>query len=261
MPPLKNQQMTVAMILATAKEGLLRKKKLRAKRENVARGMSGPLDLSMDSMEETRFKKSNQFLFLRLEKRLHFTYTEIEALLLIYYKLWKEGTAVDPKLEGVTKIQFRDVLHFVLDMTDDILMDRVFLAIDKGPHSCISMEIWASTFSLFLRGTLEEKIRFCFSVYDIKGEGLIGRDIMFQLLKYSFISQSSDEDAEESVRDMIEQITKKMDLDRDGKISYADYHHSVLKNPMLLEAFGPCLPPRQAAYAFLSTFSITGTTY
>lgn len=58
--------------------------------------MAGQLDLSMDSMEETRFKKRNQYLIQRLEKRLHFTYAEIECLLLIYYKLWKEGLVNNP---------------------------------------------------------------------------------------------------------------------------------------------------------------------
>lgn len=61
-------------------------------------------------------------------------------------------------------MQFRDILHCVLDMTNDALMDRIFYAIDKGPSSCISMDTWASTLSLFLRGTLDEKIRYCFSV-------------------------------------------------------------------------------------------------
>ncbi|KAH1021903.1 hypothetical protein HUJ04_011387 [Dendroctonus ponderosae] len=354
--------LNVFKVISSAKKGFLRKKVNRARRENVARGMAGQLDLSMDSMEETRFKKRNQYLIQRLEKRLHFTYAEIECLLLIYYKLWKEGLVNNPSQEGVTKVQFRDVLHCALDMTDDSLMDRVFLALDKGPSSCISMETWATAFSLFLRGTIEEKIQFCFSIYDIMGDGILARDSIFQLLRTSLVSQSGEEDAEESARegvtkvqfrdvlhcaldmtddslmdrvflaldkgpsscismetwatafslflrgtieekiqfcfsiydimgdgilardsifqllrtslvsqsgeedaeesarDMIEVITKKMDIDRDGKISYADYKQSVLKNPMLLEAFGQCLPSRQAIFSYLTTFTSTGST-
>lgn len=115
------------------------------------------------------------------------------------------------------------------------------------------METWASAFSLFLRGTLEEKIQHCFTVYDVVGDGNIGREGMFQLLRTSLVSQSSDEDAEEAVKDMIEVITKKMDLDRDGKISFNDYRQSVLNQPMLLEALGQCLPSRLAVHAFLTT--------
>ncbi|XP_030760356.1 EF-hand calcium-binding domain-containing protein 1-like [Sitophilus oryzae] len=242
-------------VLMVSKQRFLQKKVNRQRRENVARSMAGQLDMSMDSMEETRFRKRNQYLIHRLEKRLHFNYLELECLLIMYYKLQKEGQASNPKQEGVTKIQFRDVLHCALDMTDDSLMDRVFLAIDKGPSACISMETWATALSLFLRGTLDEQIQFCFSVYDIMGDGILARDTIFQLLRTSMISQSGEEDAEESARDMIEVITKKMDIDRDGKISFQDYRQSVTKNPMLLEAFGQCLPSRIAAYSFLCTFA------
>lgn len=50
-------------------------------------------------------------------------------------------------------------------------------------------------------------------------------------------------------------LTKKMDLDRDGKISFNDYKQSVVKQPMLLEVFGQCLPTRESIYSFMTTFS------
>ncbi|XP_060525695.1 calaxin-like [Cylas formicarius] len=219
------------------------------------------LDASMDIMEETRFKKRHKPLIQRLEKKLHFDYVELEALSIMYYKLEKENEhhGQGKRERGVTKIQFRDMLHCALDMTDDNLMDRMFLAVDKGPSPFITMETWATTLSLFLRGTLEEKINFCFTVYDIMGEGVLARDNIFHLLRGSMVSQGG-EDADESVKDMIEVITKKMDLDRDGKISFNDYKQSVLKNPMLLEVFGQCLPSRMAAYSFLTTFTHTPPT-
>lgn len=217
--------------------------------------MGERLDLSMDSMEETRFKKKHSQLIQQLAKKLHFTITELESILLIYYKLQKENS---DKKQNITKNQFRDVLHSGFDMTDDGLMERIFTALEKGtaahPH-LVSMETWANAFSLFLRGSLEEKINHCFQVYDVMGDGMIGREGMFQLLRTSLVSQSGDEDAEEAVKDMIEVITKKMDLDRDGKISFNDYKQSVLNQPMLLEALGQCLPSRLAVNAFLTSMT------
>lgn len=49
-------------------------------------------------------------------------------------------------------------------------------------------------------------------------------------------------------------MTKKMDIDRDGKISFNDYKQSVLKQPMLLEVFGQCFPTRRDTTSFLTTF-------
>lgn len=119
------------------------------------------LDSSLDSMEETRFRKKNLELIQRLSKKLHFTFTELECILLIYYKIQKDG---GDKIGGITKNQFRTVMHAAFDMTDDGLMDRIFMALDRGPSPYISMETWATALSLFLRGTLEEKINYCFSV-------------------------------------------------------------------------------------------------
>lgn len=120
-----------------------------------------PLDSSMDIMEETRFRKRNQKLSLKLSEKLHFTYNEVECLLLIYYKLQKNSK--DSK-QGMDKTQFRDMLHCSLNMTDDYLMDRIFYTIDKGPSPFMSMETWATALSILLRGTLEEKMNYCFSV-------------------------------------------------------------------------------------------------
>lgn len=213
----------------------------------------GSLDSSMDSMEETRFKKKHSELIQKLVRKLHFSYTEMECIFIIYYKLQKENN--EKNCNGIPKAQLRDVLHAGLDMTDDSLMDRIFLVFDKGKSNTVSLEVWATALSLWLRGTLEEKIDYCFGVYDLLGDGLIGRETMFHFLRSSLIGQSSEDDAEESVKDMIEVITKKMDVDRDGKISYNDYKSTVLKQPMILEVFGQCLPSRQAVYAFITTFT------
>ncbi|KAG5892602.1 hypothetical protein JTB14_036735 [Gonioctena quinquepunctata] len=167
------------------------------KKQNNECSFGETLDMTLDSMEETRFRKKNKTLVVILSKKTHFNINELECLLIIYYKLQKDAAVIQP---GVTKAQFRDVLHCGLDMTDDNLMDRIFLAIDKGPSSHISMEVWATTLSLFLRGTLEEKMEFCFSVYDIMGEGLLGRDTIFYLLRNSLVSSTGDEDAEESIK-------------------------------------------------------------
>lgn len=118
------------------------------------------MDTTMDSLEETRFKKKHSELIQRLSKKLHFSIYELECIFIIYYKIQKEAG----KSPGISKVQFRDVMHSAFDMTDDSVMDRIFTALDKGPSQFVSMEIWANALSLFLRGTLEEKMNFCFSV-------------------------------------------------------------------------------------------------
>ena len=41
-----------------------------------------------------------------------------------------------------------------------------------------------------------------------------------------------------------------MDVDRDGKINLSDFKTTVQKEPLLSEAFGPCLPDDQVRAKF-----------
>ena len=44
---------------------------------------------------------------------------------------------------------------------------------------------------------------------------------------------------------------KKMDIDKDGRICQDDYEQTILAEPLLLEAFGPCLPKEKALDSFM----------
>ena len=47
---------------------------------------------------------------------------------------------------------------------------------------------------------------------------------------------------------------KKMDLDKDGKISFEDFKQTVKNEILLLEAFGPCLPTIKSNEVFSSKY-------
>ena len=45
---------------------------------------------------------------------------------------------------------------------------------------------------------------------------------------------------------------RKMDCDRDGRVSYSDYVSTVLEEPLMMEAFGTCLPSSRAGSVFVT---------
>lgn len=49
---------------------------------------------------------------------------------------------------------------------------------------------------------------------------------------------------------------RKFDKDRDGKVSLKDFEDSVTEEPLLLEAFGKCLPTERARDTFLATIKV-----
>jgi len=172
-----------------------------------------------------------------LVKCTHFNRAEIEVLV----KLYNEQTA-DAKFD---RSKFRHILHHQFDMTDDLLMDRVFKAFDRDNDGFISLEEWVLGLSIFLRGTLTEHTLFCFDVYDFNSDGYISRDEMFTLLKKSMVKQAADEDPEEGIKDLVELALKKLYYDGDHRVSYKDFEEAVRVENLLLQGFGQCLPDDQ----------------
>ena len=57
---------------------------------------------------------------------------------------------------------------------------------------------------------------------------------------------------ENELQDLIEMTMKKMDQDKDGRVSFSDFSETVQREPLMMEAFGNCLPTSQAGKAFVS---------
>jgi hypothetical protein len=119
-------------------------------------------------------------------------------------------------------------------------MDRVFRVFDLDVDNHISFEEFVKGMSVFLKGKMDEKLKFCFKVYDLNGDRYISKEEMFQMLQHCLV-KGSDED-EDGVKDLVDLVLKKLDEDRDGRVSEQDYSSAVSKDSLLLEAFGQILP-------------------
>ncbi|XP_054260539.1 calaxin-like [Macrosteles quadrilineatus] len=207
------------------------------------------LDLTLDSREEIRCKVKFQHVIKKTLPKIHFSKDEAEALLIVYYKLTKR--------RPMDRKYFRDVMFKLFDYSNDVLIERIYSVFgDAANKTELTMESWVLGLSVICRGTLEEKIKYCFTVYDMMGDGMLRKDFMLIALKNNF----RDDESKELLLDLIETLVKKMDVDMDGVISYEDYRNSVLKNNFLLEPFGYCVPSRAAIYTFLTTMTSLVTT-
>ncbi|KAF5397187.1 EF-hand calcium-binding domain-containing protein 1 [Paragonimus heterotremus] len=212
-------------------------------------------------MLEVSIKKRIAELVTKLENQVKFTRNEREHLLDMFVKIG--GKRSFAKLD---RLKFREILHHTFHMTDDLLLDRVFRAFDYNSDGGITAKKWVVGLSIFLRGSLQERAAFTFRAYDLNSDGLISREEMFQLLKSSLIKilpnsrkhfglqQPTDEDPDEGIRDLVDLVMKRLDMDHDGRVTYPDFQSAVQQDAMLLEILGPCFPEEQVAVAFLSTF-------
>uniref|UniRef100_A0A8C6YD18 EF-hand domain-containing protein n=1 Tax=Naja naja TaxID=35670 RepID=A0A8C6YD18_NAJNA len=139
----------------------------------------------------------------------HFNKYEVECLIKLFNNLDVEPSDRHA-IVGLDRNSFRNILHVTFGMTDDMIMDRVFRGFDKDNDSCVSVTEWVEGLSIFLRGTLEEKMKYCFEVYDLNSDGYISREEMFHMLKNSLLKQPSEEDPDEGIKDLVEITLKKM---------------------------------------------------
>ncbi|XP_051158051.1 calaxin [Leptopilina boulardi] len=198
-----------------------------------------------------------------LKKKTKFSKVELESLCKIYGTLTHipkqpgevTGHSSSSQItEGIDRTIFRELLHNTFNIiTEDTLIERMFVCWDKESEGVIKLQPWILGLDLLLRGTQREKMAFCFKVYDLNSDGYITKDEIFQLFKNCLIKQPGEEDPDEGVRDLSELALKKLDVDHDGKISFEDYEATVNEEPLLLEAFGQCLPTSESIVAFLIT--------
>ncbi|XP_029023143.1 calaxin isoform X2 [Betta splendens] len=176
--------------------------------------------------------------------------TEVEFLIREFHVLMGEQTTLGRTVSGLDRGRFRSFLHNNFGMTDDMIMDGVFRTFDKDNDGFVNMREWIDGLSVFLRGTLDEKIEYCFQVYDLNSDNYISREEMFHMLKDSLIRQPTDDDPDEGIKDLVEITLKRMDHDHDGRLSFSDFEKAVRDENLLLEAFGTCLPDSMSTEAF-----------
>lgn len=150
------------------------------------------------------------------------------VILFIYFFIYLQ-ILIKLSLQGIDRIIFRELLHSTFDIvTEEILMERIFCSWDKLHEGLpLRLEGWLTGLSVFLRGSKAEKAAFCFRVYDLNADGFITKDEMFTLLKNCLIKQPQDEDPDEGVKDLVEIVLRKFDVDKDGKVNPCIRHKMV----------------------------------
>mmetsp|Transcript_28736 Transcript_28736/g.75441 ORF Transcript_28736/g.75441 Transcript_28736/m.75441 type:complete len:220 (-) Transcript_28736:231-890(-) len=195
-------------------------------------------------------------MFELMTKDTHFQADEVEFLCNLF-KVLMEKAGVGKGT--ITRVAFRDLLTTSFKMSDDAMMDRIVLAFaaESDLDYRIGFREFIHGMSVFLRGTLDEQIDFCFKVYDcMKRDGYITRDEMHQLLSPTIVNSPSEEDAAEAITELIDLLVKKMGDAKDPRIGKDSFRAAVEKDKLLLQMLGPCLPERKYANSFISQDTI-----
>ncbi|CAH1989852.1 unnamed protein product [Acanthoscelides obtectus] len=102
----------------------------------------------------------------------------------------------------------------------------VFNTLDQDHSGLISFEDFVQNLSILSRGSLEEKLQWAFSLYDINGDGYITREEMTDIVTaiYDLMGKMVEPCIEEcTVTERVDRIFQKMDKNKDGVVTLDEF--------------------------------------
>ncbi|XP_022919783.1 A-type potassium channel modulatory protein KCNIP1 isoform X2 [Onthophagus taurus] len=102
----------------------------------------------------------------------------------------------------------------------------VFNTLDQDHSGLISFEDFVQNLSVLSRGSLDEKLRWTFNLYDINGDGYITREEMTDIVSavYDLMGKLAEPCIDDdTVKEKVERIFQKMDKNQDGVVSFEEF--------------------------------------
>ncbi|XP_022189171.1 Kv channel-interacting protein 1 isoform X2 [Nilaparvata lugens] len=109
----------------------------------------------------------------------------------------------------------------------------VFNTLDQDRSGLLSFEDFVHGLSILSRGSLDEKLRWTFSLYDINGDGRITREEMTDIVNavYDLMGKYTEPGIEDNaVTSKVDSIFQKMDRNNDGVVTLDEFLECCLND-------------------------------
>lgn len=114
----------------------------------------------------------------------------------------------------------------------------VFNTFDHDRSGTISFEEFVIGLSVLSRGSLQERLQWAFSLYDINGDGLITREEMLDIVTaiYDMMGRFSEPSIHENTtKDHVDKVFQKMDINKDGVISLEEFMETCRRDENIIK--------------------------
>ncbi|XP_062546288.1 Kv channel-interacting protein 4-like [Armigeres subalbatus] len=157
---------------------------------------------------------------VELTKTARFTEDEIKRIYRGFKAECPTGIVKEDTFKGIYS-QF-----FPLGASSGQYAHYVFNSIDLDRNGSLSFEEFVANLSILLRGTVDEKLQWTFSLYDINGDGCITKEEMKEIVTaiYELMGKVPEGcDEEQAIKEKVERLFEKMDRNCDGKITLDEF--------------------------------------
>ncbi|XP_053693208.1 Kv channel-interacting protein 4-like [Sabethes cyaneus] len=157
---------------------------------------------------------------VELTRTARFTEDEIKRIYRGFKAECPTGIVKEETFKGIYS-QF-----FPLGASSGQYAHYVFNSIDLDRNGSLSFEEFVANLSILLRGTVDEKLQWTFSLYDINGDGCITKEEMKEIVTaiYELMGKVPEGcEEEQAIKDKVERLFEKMDRNCDGKITLDEF--------------------------------------
>lgn len=164
---------------------------------------------------------------VELTRTARFTEEEIKRIYRGFKAECPTGIVKEETFKGIYS-QF-----FPLGASSGQYAHYVFNSIDLDRNGSLSFEEFVANLSILLRGTVDEKLQWTFSLYDINGDGCITKEEMKEIVTaiYELMGKVPEGcEEEQAIKEKVERLFEKMDRNCDGMITLDEFIECCTKD-------------------------------
>lgn len=129
----------------------------------------------------------------------------------------------------------------------------VFSALDQTDAGVITFEDFALGLSVLLNGSLDQKLRWTFNLYDLNGDGVITKEEMENVTASVYELMGVDTEKEmDMVTRKVERVFKKLDLDEDGEVNVEEFLQACTQDKTIRQSLAAWHLPTEKETVCLS---------
>ncbi|VUZ56835.1 unnamed protein product [Hymenolepis diminuta] len=193
------------------------------------------IDADFDEVETSYFHQKPASIQTLL-KSTQFSRRELQ----IIYRGFKEDCPTGFLTEDIFKMIYG---KFFPQGDASMYAQYVFRTFANSNQGKITFEQLVRCLSALIHGTSANKLMWIFNLYDTEGDGVIDKTEMLKVVQsiYSLLGKHTDPPYEEaSVKEHMEFVFSKLDLNQDGVISSEEFLEACQNDPNISDALG-CL--------------------